>query len=93
MFKVAKAIQYAKNYSAFPALKEDEEKQVGDDVDPEILEKANNYRYMHLHIANSFSLLPTSIVAAPATPSPSLQPSSIYSASNITSQSNCPNSS
>lgn len=64
---MVKAIQYAKNYSAFPAPKE-EEKQVGDDVDPDILEKAYNYRYLVSHSANSFYLLLTSIVAAPATP-------------------------
>jgi hypothetical protein len=33
VFKVVKAIQYAKNYNAIPLPKE-EEKQVGDDVDP-----------------------------------------------------------
>lgn len=89
MFKVVKAIQYAKNYSAFAAPKEEEEKQIGDDVDPEILEKAYNYRYMQSYSVNSFSLLLISIVAVPATHFPSLQLSSTYSEGNTTSQSNC----
>lgn len=41
---MVKAIQYAKKYTAIPV--KEEPQQVGDDVDPEILEKAYNYTYI-----------------------------------------------
>lgn len=70
VFKVVKAIQYAKRYTAIPA-KEEDSQQVGDNVDPEILEKAYNYTYLQPHLADRSNQQPTNTDVDPVTPSPS----------------------